>query len=104
MTIHGDTYFEGKEDEVKMRWYKPGKISAELRKALGIAENSAPPWIISMQRFGPPPSYPHLKIPGLTSSFQDPQYNSYLKEASKDKDVGAIIDSVFGNIKKNVKE
>ena len=31
MTIHGDTYFEGKEDEVKMRSYKPGKISDELR-------------------------------------------------------------------------
>lgn len=31
MSIHGDTYFEGKEDEVKMRSYKPGKISEELR-------------------------------------------------------------------------
>ena len=31
MTIHGDIYFEGKEDEVKMRSYKPGKISDELR-------------------------------------------------------------------------
>ena len=23
-----------------------------------------PPWLIAMQRYGPPPSYPHLKIPG----------------------------------------
>ena len=24
-----------------------------------------PPWLIAMQRYGPPPSYPNLKIPGL---------------------------------------
>ena len=35
MTIHGDIYFEGKEDEVKMRSYKPGRISAELRVNFG---------------------------------------------------------------------
>nr|XP_015195556.1 PREDICTED: splicing factor 3B subunit 2-like [Lepisosteus oculatus] len=26
-----------------------------------------PPWLIAMQRYGPPPSYPNLKIPGLNS-------------------------------------
>lgn len=26
-----------------------------------------PPWLINMQRYGPPPSYPDLKIPGLNS-------------------------------------
>jgi len=26
-----------------------------------------PPWLINMQRFGPPPSYPDLKIPGLNA-------------------------------------
>ncbi|KAJ1502518.1 hypothetical protein HMI56_002644 [Coelomomyces lativittatus] len=26
-----------------------------------------PPWLINMQRFGPPPSYPGLKIPGLNA-------------------------------------
>jgi len=31
MTGHGDIYYEGKEDEVKMKAYKPGKISDELR-------------------------------------------------------------------------
>ena len=30
-----------------------------------MPEFSPPPWIINMQRFGPPPSYPNLKIPGL---------------------------------------
>merc|ERR1711933_311997 len=26
-----------------------------------------PPWLINMQRYGPPPSYPGLKIPGINS-------------------------------------
>jgi len=65
LTIHGDIYFEGKEYEIKMRKFKPGKVSPELRAALGIPDTSPPPWIINMQRYGPPPSYPNLKIPGV---------------------------------------
>ena len=26
-----------------------------------------PPWLVAMQRYGPPPSYPNLKIPGLNN-------------------------------------
>lgn len=26
-----------------------------------------PPWLINMQRYGPPPSYPSLRIPGLNA-------------------------------------
>ena len=31
------------------------------------AEKYPPPWLIAMQRYGPPPSYPNLKVPGLNS-------------------------------------
>jgi splicing factor 3B subunit 2 len=72
LTIHGDVYYENKEYEVKMRIYKPGRISEKLRVALGIPENSPPPWIINMQRFGPPPAYPNLKIPGVNAPICDP--------------------------------
>lgn len=65
LTIHGDIYYEGKEYEIKMRKFKPGKVSPELRGALGIPDTSPPPWLINMQRYGPPPSYPNLKIPGV---------------------------------------
>jgi len=68
---HGDIYYEGKEDEVKMRSYKPGRISEELRVALGISEYAPPPWIINMQRYGPPPSYPNLKIPGVNCAIPE---------------------------------
>jgi splicing factor 3B subunit 2 len=76
MTGHGEIYYENKEYEfgsgVKDR--KPGKLSSRLLEALGvvpgskIAENPAlfcPPWLINQQRYGPPPSYSHMRIPGL---------------------------------------
>lgn len=30
-----------------------------------------PPWLIAQQRYGPPPSYPNLKIPGLNAPIPD---------------------------------
>lgn len=71
MTVHGDVYYEGKEYEVKMRGYKPGRISADLCHALGIPEASPPSWLTNMQRFGPPPAYPSLKIPGVNAPIPD---------------------------------
>jgi len=35
--------------------------------AVQNAEKYPPPWLIAMQRYGPPPSYPTLKIAGLTA-------------------------------------
>ncbi|XP_051901094.1 splicing factor 3B subunit 2 isoform X6 [Pristis pectinata] len=72
LTIHGDLYYEGKEFETRLKEKKPGDLSDELRLALGmpVGANShkvPPPWLIAMQRYGPPPSYPNLKIPGLNS-------------------------------------
>lgn len=68
MTVFGDLYYEGKEYEKKYLDKRPGIISEELRNALGmIGPLSPPPWLVNMQRYGPPPSYPHLKIPGLNS-------------------------------------
>jgi len=67
LTHHGDLYHEGKEFEVKLREMKPGQLSQELKEALGMPDGAPPPWLINMQRYGPPPSYPHLKIPGLNA-------------------------------------
>ncbi|CAG0883913.1 unnamed protein product, partial [Cyprideis torosa] len=72
MTIHGDLYYEGKEFETKLKEKKPGELSDELRTALGmpVGPNSGkvpPPWLIAMQRYGPPPSYPTMRIPGLNA-------------------------------------
>ncbi|MCI18135.1 splicing factor 3B subunit 2-like, partial [Trifolium medium] len=53
--------------QVKLREMKPGMLSHELKEALGMPEGAPPPWLINMQRYGPPPSYPHLKIPGLNA-------------------------------------
>eukprot|EP00210_Caulerpa_lentillifera_P007245 g6932.t1 len=63
----GELYYEGKEYEAKVKNIKPGLLSEDLRKALGMVENTPPPWLINMQRYGPPPSYPSLKVPGLNA-------------------------------------
>ncbi|XP_053689978.1 splicing factor 3B subunit 2 isoform X2 [Sabethes cyaneus] len=72
MTIHGDLYYEGKEFETRLKEKKPGDLSEELRVALGMPIGPAchkipPPWLIAQQRYGPPPSYPNLRIPGLNA-------------------------------------
>lgn len=64
---HGDLYYEGKEFEVHLRTKKPGTLSAALKAALGMPDGAPPPWLINMQRYGPPPSYPNLRIPGLNA-------------------------------------
>ena len=46
---------------------KPGTLTEETREALGMTDDGPPPWLINMQRYGPPPSYPSLKIPGLSA-------------------------------------
>jgi splicing factor 3B subunit 2 len=67
MTLFNDLYFEGKEFEAKLKNKRPGVLSDELMRALGMTEGkkSPPPWLPNMQRFGPPPSYPNLRLPGV---------------------------------------
>lgn len=67
LTKFGDMYYEGKELEVDTS-RRPGELSARLREALSMtSDTSPPPWLLNMQRYGPPPSYPNLKIPGLNA-------------------------------------
>jgi splicing factor 3B subunit 2 len=67
LTIQGDLYYEMKEFELQMKEKKPGQLSDELKRALGMPDGAPPPWLINMQRYGPPPSYPALKVPGLNA-------------------------------------
>ncbi|EST08268.1 PSP, proline-rich [Kalmanozyma brasiliensis GHG001] len=67
LTRYGDTYYEGKENETKYKEKRPGQLSQDLIEALSIPPLAPPPWLIAMQRYGPPPSYPHLQIPGLNA-------------------------------------
>ncbi|KAJ3162390.1 Splicing factor 3B subunit 2 [Geranomyces michiganensis] len=66
-SLHGDVYYEGKEFETKLKAKKPGQLSEELKAALNMPHLAPPPWLINMQRYGPPPSYPQLKIAGLNA-------------------------------------
>ncbi len=73
LTKHGELYYEGKENEMSYtsnRNKKPGDpLSETLLEALGMKNNNIPPpWLISQQRYGPPPSYYTIKIPGLSTT------------------------------------
>jgi splicing factor 3B subunit 2 len=73
LTKFGDTYYEGKELEVNIKIKPGGPLSSKLREALGMtSETSPPPWLINMQRYGPPPTYPMLVIPGLNAPLPTP--------------------------------
>ena len=65
LTKLGEVYYEGKETDKRMSKFKPGKLSRNLRNALGISASTIPPFVQNMQRYGPPPAYPFLKIPGV---------------------------------------
>lgn len=67
LTRFGEVYYEGKEYETNLRHLRPGELSEDLKDALNIPPGAPPPWLINQQRFGPPPSYPSLKIPGLNA-------------------------------------
>jgi len=64
---HGDVFAENETNNFDTGKFKPGKLTKALREALDMKEGSPPPWLFNMQRFGPPPSYPWLKIPGVNA-------------------------------------
>lgn len=67
LTRFGEVYYEGKEAEVDFQHFRPGELSEATKEALGMPAGAPPPWLINQQRYGPPPSYPTLKIPGLNA-------------------------------------
>ncbi len=72
LTRLGDVFHEGKDTRSLRYDFVPGAMSARLKKALGMKEDSSvpqpPPWLIAFQQMGRlPPSYPNSKIPGLNA-------------------------------------
>ncbi|RWA15037.1 hypothetical protein EKO27_g78 [Xylaria grammica] len=67
LTRFGEVYYEGKEYETDLRHLRPGELSDGLKEALNIPPGAPPPWLLNQHRFGPPPSYPSLRIPGLNA-------------------------------------
>lgn len=73
LTTLGDLYYEGKEMETRNTVKPGGPLSDKLKEALGMTNpQMPPPWLVNMQRYGPPPSYQTLKIPGLTAPLPTP--------------------------------
>ncbi|KAK2647181.1 hypothetical protein Ddye_022376 [Dipteronia dyeriana] len=49
-----------------------------------MPDGAPPPWLINMERYGPPPSYPHLKIPELNAPLKHKRWGD-LEEEKKNK-------------------
>eukprot|EP00127_Corallochytrium_limacisporum_P002863 Clim_evm42s142 gene=Clim_evmTU42s142 len=101
LTPHGKI-FTGKEDDLH-REFSPGQISDRLRVALGMpigpgSEKIPPPWLISMQRYGPPPAYPGLPIPGLNCPIPEGCYFGYHAGGWGKPPVDQYGNPIYGNV------
>ena len=52
----------------------PVAVTADFSLSQG-KQKFPPPWLVAMQRYGPPPSYPNLKIPGLNAPIPEVSYH-----------------------------
>ena len=103
LTIHGDLYYEGKEFEKRHKQKKPGILLDSLKEALGMpmgygSEKCPPPWLVAMQRYGPPPSYPNLKIQGLNAPIPDGCSFGYHPGGWGKPPVDEIGRPIYGNV------
>eukprot|EP00887_Chlorella_sp_A99_P008170 scaffold12.g8170.t1 len=94
----GDLYYEGKEFESVAKHARPGVLSPELQAALGMEEGMPPPWLINMQRYGPPPSYPSLKIPGLNAPIPPGSQFGYHPGGWGKPPVDEVGNPVYGDV------
>ncbi|AMD20235.1 HDL509Wp [Eremothecium sinecaudum] len=68
---YGDQYYENRNLEQEVMWasmrrkYRPGRLSAQIRKALGLYEGRLPSWCKKWKDIGLPPSYPGMKVAGI---------------------------------------
>lgn len=68
LSCFGDLYRENAYSEDVFREVTPGKLSTELAAALGIQDsNKPPPWLYAMQKYGLPPAYPNMRVPGVNA-------------------------------------
>lgn len=87
---YGDVYYEGREavdvfsDEVVN--VVPGRVSKQLRVALGMTEDEAipPPWISIMREVGKPPAYEDFLVPGLDVEYNNGGYKSLYAEENSE--------------------
>jgi len=99
MTTHGDMYYENKEFEMKVPTnLVPGVLSRSLRAALDMTENGPPPYLTAMQRYGPPPAYPHLKIPGLNAPIPAGESFGFQAGGWGKPPVDAQGNPIYGNV------
>lgn len=75
LTALGDVYYELRELEVDSKHFVPGVLSNELKLALAMSVKhdviDAVPWLVGMQRWGPPPGWPGMRVRGVNVPIPD---------------------------------
>lgn len=101
----GDQFYENRNISDEANWlqmkkiFKPGKISTNLRTALGLQEGQLPSWCMEMNKIGLPPSYPNFKIAGINwdiSNLNNDTYGTW--KSPKDKLKSKRRNALFGKI------
>lgn len=68
LRCYGDLYRENTYSEDVFEEVTPGKLSAELAAAIGVEDSKKPPpWLYAMQKYGLPPAYSNIKVPGVNA-------------------------------------
>ncbi|KAL3231018.1 hypothetical protein RNJ44_00657 [Nakaseomyces bracarensis] len=99
----GDMYYENRNLSGEAKWRKmmqeriPGRLSEELRNALGLKDGQLPPWCLKMKDNGMPPSYPTMKVAGLNWDITNFKNNKYGK-LSRTENYNSKQDQLFGSI------
>jgi len=67
----GDMYYENRNLNDEAQWRKmikdkvPGKLSTNLRTAMGLEDGQLPPWCMTMNEIGMPPAYAGMQVAGI---------------------------------------
>ncbi|CEP62298.1 U2 snRNP complex subunit CUS1 LALA0_S05e02410g [Lachancea lanzarotensis] len=83
MLRYGDMYYENRNLQEESGWkqmeknLRPGKLSKELRIAMGLPEGKLPPWCAKFNELGMPPSYPDYKVAGVNWDITNLHDNVY---------------------------
>ncbi|CCE63955.1 hypothetical protein TPHA_0G01180 [Tetrapisispora phaffii CBS 4417] len=106
MLSFGDLYYEKRNLDFEEKWNslvdekKPGKISDDLRNALGLQEGQLPPWCLKIQQIGLPPSYPNFKIAGINWDIKNISDNIYGTNDILSSRKSKTGNSIFGELMK----
>lgn len=123
MSAYGEVYFEGKNtlgqaaagegslvihQKQSLADLRPGSLSKALRHALGMPPTKASgkntasvaPWMSTLERLGPPPAYPYMRLPNREGSVGDQGDHMVYRAATRNRNTTPLL-YVWGQIEQD---